>query len=950
MTSPALKRILIFVPAIACAFAHAEERTAEQTAPSAAQEAPAPKPQVAPKEAVAAFLAALERGDAKSALAHVSPDAIAKKRSAFAGFPGPWMKLQEWKAAFEKEPNSRASDRMRDSIRAVQSRMRFAAISARPAGTESIEGNRATVEADVLEKKGVFRLVRANGTWLVDGFEYANPVPAAAKNEIKFARLLTRQFYENATPERAVLNFFRACGDGSWDLAAERIGGGFSEWRFPEGGMNKASFLRLLDAYRRKDGAECQSLLLAAVGKENPKAVEFLRNEPEFDGVMKIGREIVQSAEEDFSNIADTMVLEPEKCFSDKKRASVVFTAYGRIRRVRVKVDLVQWGGWRIERIEETAIPPATADELAAMRAEVEKRGLLKEDGRRSGPRWEKDLRTEPFFGIYADMDKAPFRMETDLEQRARQCWELIRLEEPDASLEAVRLVLRSDRMWKEDVRNIRFGNLVPYEKRPHVDGRLLPLKKGEANVVDRFADALRWAILTSESGTSLGRDHIKTLHAIYGDAQRGTLTRLVLRGTLSRHMSIRDSDERMEDILAWLSKTPICEEQSDFVAETLAGWLSGNLETFRKAIDVLKSTNSAPWMIEYLLGVVARREGWNARGGGYAYTVTEEGWKVFNERLPVARKHFQKAKELHPTSFLPPTALLDVAISHGSHEECIRCYKDVVATCPDAASPFKKLAWSFMPRWGGSWKTIFALTKEALKQDETKSNLPFLGFHQIAYLFAVERDMDWSIKNFYRNPIVRDGGDRLFALYSPRRENNVEYGQRIHFHKAGFCFAAQKYLEAETAFVRAGARNTDSSPQTFTANYARWSAWGDMPNALCIAQIGRPLMVFASPVGVEARKIERDWLDGVYSSEKTRARLLELCDADAVRKNPELPQRDSRTLRADDLRPRAGSFQTLQRTGSGRRLQGGRDAARHGASRIPDGQRLRSRPRLRLL
>src|SRR5207302_6524764 len=83
------------------------------------------------------------------------------------------------------------------------------------------------------------------------------------------------------------------------------------------------------------------------------------------------------------------------------------------------------------------------------------------------------------------------------------------------------------------------------------------------------------------------------------------------------------------------------------------------------KAIDPIYSaarppTDAGPWVYR---GEFYIKFAWDARGGGYAGTVTPEGWKLFRERLDEATKCFEKAWDLDPTDFRGPTAMLQVLL-----------------------------------------------------------------------------------------------------------------------------------------------------------------------------------------------------------------------------------------------------------------------------------------------
>jgi hypothetical protein len=84
----------------------------------------------------------------------------------------------------------------------------------------------------------------------------------------------------------------------------------------------------------------------------------------------------------------------------------------------------------------------------------------------------------------------------------------------------------------------------------------------------------------------------------------------------------------------------------------------------FCKAVEASKDAD--PWMVNYLYGMYEVKAAWKARGGGFADTVTEAGWKGFYAHLAKARDHFVKAHTLHPEFPEPATSMIAVAMGAG--------------------------------------------------------------------------------------------------------------------------------------------------------------------------------------------------------------------------------------------------------------------------------------------
>jgi hypothetical protein len=111
------------------------------------------------------------------------------------------------------------------------------------------------------------------------------------------------------------------------------------------------------------------------------------------------------------------------------------------------------------------------------------------------------------------------------------------------------------------------------------------------------------------------------------------------------------------------------------------------------------------PWLREMLLGKLHNRIAWTHRGGGFANTVKDEGWKKFEEHQMTARGHFKKAWELRPDRPQGASSMIDIVkCGHGEPGETTRLWFDraIAAQC-DYYSAYYDLLWALRPRWGGS-------------------------------------------------------------------------------------------------------------------------------------------------------------------------------------------------------------------------------------------------------
>lgn len=130
--------------------------------------------------------------------------------------------------------------------------------------------------------------------------------------------------------------------------------------------------------------------------------------------------------------------------------------------------------------------------------------------------------------------------------------------------------------------------------------------------------------------------------------------------------------------------------------------YLAKHREEMEKLIQTPRFT---PWLREMMQGQLHSSLGWESRGGGYANTVTDEGWKGFAQQMPQAAKHFRKAWELRQDRADPAAYMVDL-LKAGFAEpgETMRLWFDrSIAAQFDATAAYYDYVWALRPRWGGS-------------------------------------------------------------------------------------------------------------------------------------------------------------------------------------------------------------------------------------------------------
>lgn len=110
----------------------------------------------------------------------------------------------------------------------------------------------------------------------------------------------------------------------------------------------------------------------------------------------------------------------------------------------------------------------------------------------------------------------------------------------------------------------------------------------------------------------------------------------------------------------------------------------------------------------------------WNARGPGYAATVTADGWKLFNERLRKAQAVLEASRSF--ASDNPLWGLTYIEVGTGLNwpkDQLLRQLAESVAKSPTFSPLYTTTAYYLTPQWGGDWHLVEQLARSAVKSTE---------------------------------------------------------------------------------------------------------------------------------------------------------------------------------------------------------------------------------------
>jgi tetratricopeptide (TPR) repeat protein len=117
----------------------------------------------------------------------------------------------------------------------------------------------------------------------------------------------------------------------------------------------------------------------------------------------------------------------------------------------------------------------------------------------------------------------------------------------------------------------------------------------------------------------------------------------------------------------------------------------------------------------------------WDARGNGWASTVTAEGWKLMGERLLEAEAALIKVWERNPDDPQAPTLMIGVELGQGRGMDVMeKWFKRAMFADPDNLDACRKKMYYLEPKWHGSAEHMLEFGRALLAGGNWDARLPF--------------------------------------------------------------------------------------------------------------------------------------------------------------------------------------------------------------------------------
>lgn len=153
------------------------------------------------------------------------------------------------------------------------------------------------------------------------------------------------------------------------------------------------------------------------------------------------------------------------------------------------------------------------------------------------------------------------------------------------------------------------------------------------------------------------------------------------------------------------------------------------------------------PWLRLWVDGMHHIREGWAARGGGYADTVSDRGHQVFTLEMQKAKKALEASLQEKPAHAGPAVSLIHASLS-GDDDPLkeMRHWFDVATSIQiDDPDAYDKILWGMRPRWYGSHAMMQSFGDACLATNRFDTHVPwwYMQAHR-------ECALEWDAPDYY--------------------------------------------------------------------------------------------------------------------------------------------------------------------------------------------------------
>jgi len=171
-------------------------------------------------------------------------------------------------------------------------------------------------------------------------------------------------------------------------------------------------------------------------------------------------------------------------------------------------------------------------------------------------------------------------------------------------------------------------------------------------------------------------------------------------------------------------------------------------------------------WLLK---GEAYIKKAWNARGGGYAYTVSDKGWEHFNERLATAEEALEHAWKLNPKDPEIARQMMTVMLGQGEGRDRMELWFDrAMVLDPNDYDACSRKLYYLEPKWYGSREAMLDFGRECVQNTNWAGRVPLVlvdahwNFCR-GYIDKSEQTNYWKQPDVWAE--IKSAYDRFFQL-----------------------------------------------------------------------------------------------------------------------------------------------------------------------------------------
>ena len=213
-----------------------------------------------------------------------------------------------------------------------------------------------------------------------------------------------------------------------------------------------------------------------------------------------------------------------------------------------------------------------------------------------------------------------------------------------------------------------------------------------------------------------------------------------------------------------------------------------------QEMIQLLENAAGPEWLRETLLGQSEIHLAWAGRGDQWAASVTEQGWKIFDEHMSLARAHLVKAWQANSAVPWAADKMITVTMAgYGEKGSDERAWFDrAIAAVFDLEDAYEHLIWAYRPRWGGSHEQMLAFGAACAATGRYDTRVP-------SRLFKIIKDVASELPD--RSAVHRDPEVcRQIVKLQQAMLQNAKSETEIHYYRSFMvanAFLARDYATA---------------------------------------------------------------------------------------------------------------------------------------------------------